>query len=362
MAAFAGTLRDERGGAALAVTHRGQTVVSVQGGLADVGRPWTAATPTVIFSCTKGIAAVAITMLLDRGSLSSLDEPVARYWPEFGVAGKADISIGDALAHRAGVPGPDRDLTLAEVLDGHTLADDIARRAPLWPPGSGHSYHTLSHGVLTEQLMLRIDGRSLGRFVADEIAGPLGIDLWIGADAEVSAARARPVLGELPPAAFAVDPEVAAKVAHFATFGGAFPLRLTERDTGFDDPRVIAAGLAGAAGLATADALARFWAAVVDPDGPLLSPSARAALTALRGDGAPVFVTTPPPYHRWGAGVALASELSPLTSPAAFGHNGAGGQVAFADPHHEVGFAYLTNVMIDTARGDTVVRALRDVL
>lgn len=360
--AFAATVQDERAGAALSVHLGGRAVVSVQSGAADLDRPWEANTPAVIFSCTKGVAAVAIAMLLDRGLLGSLDEPLARYWPEFGVAGKSDVSVGDALAHRAGVPGPDRDLTLSEAIDGHTLAENIAGRVPLWRPGTGYSYHTLSHGVITEQLMLRIDGRTLGRFIAEEISGPLGIDLWLGADAETAARRVRPVLGDLPAPAMAIAPDIAEAVAHFATFGGAFPARLTDRDVGFDDPAVIASGLAGAAGLATADAVARFWGAVVDPREPLLSSSARAALTALRGEGAPEYPTAPPPYHRWGAGVALASDLRPMTSLAAFGHDGAGGQVAFADPGLGLGFAYLTNLMIDTARGDAVVRELRSAL
>ncbi|MFK4789304.1 serine hydrolase domain-containing protein [Microbacterium sp. ZW T5_56] len=362
VAAFAQTVTGAAGGAALTVRVGGHTAVSVHGGWADADLRWEADTPTVVFSCTKGIASVVVAMLLDRGLISSLDEPLARYWPEFAHAGKGSVSIGDALAHRAGVPGPDRDLTLAEVLDGHTLAENIAAMTPLWEPGTAHTYHPLTHGVLTEQLVLRTDGRSLGRFIAEEIAGPRGLDLWLGAGAETAVRRARPILGEPATTDFVPSPGVAERVEHFLTFGGAFPPRLTGRDVGFDDPAVLAAGLGGAGALATADGLAGFWAAVVDPSEPLVSAGALRALTALRGDEEPRFASIPAPYHRWGAGVALSSERQPLTSSAAFGHAGAGGQVAFADPSRHLGVAYVTNLMIDTARGDAVVRELSRVL
>lgn len=362
VAAFADTLSGDVSGAALTVRVGAHTAVSVQGGWADRGRSWEADTPTVVFSCTKGVASVAIAMLLDRGLIASLDEPLARYWPEFAQAGKGTVSIGDALAHRAGVPGPDRDLTLAEVLDGHTLAESIAAMTPLWEPGLAHTYHPLTHGVITEQLIRRTDGRTLGQFIAEEIAGPRGLELWLAVGPEIARRRARPVLGELPQTDFVPPPGVAARVEHFLTFGGAFPTRLTGRDIGFDDPAVLAAGLGGAGALATADGLAGFWAAVVDPSEPLVSVAALRALTALRGDEEPRYPSIPAPHHRWGAGVALSSERQPLTSAAAFGHAGAGGQVAFADPDRNVGVAYVTNLMIDTARGDAVVRELSRVL
>jgi CubicO group peptidase (beta-lactamase class C family) len=172
----------DHGGAALSIWVEGQPVVETQTGVADArtGRPWAENTLTATFSCTKGIASLLVAMLIDRGAIPSLEVPLSTIWPDFGTPGKGEISLGDALAHRAGVSAPRQDLALNEILDGVTLAAALAAQEPLWPPGTHHQYHTMTHGVITEQVVARVTGRSIGRFLADEVAGPLDADMWIG--------------------------------------------------------------------------------------------------------------------------------------------------------------------------------------
>jgi CubicO group peptidase (beta-lactamase class C family) len=168
-------------GAAVAVYAGGRKVVDLWGGTADIrtGRPWTADTPAVIFSCTKGIIAICAYLLVQQGRLD-LDAPVVEYWPEFGQAGKADIPVRWLLAHRAGLPALDRGLTLDEVLAWQPVISAIERQAPLWPPGTAHSYHPMTYGWLVGEVIRRITGSTPGSFFREVVASRLDLRTWIG--------------------------------------------------------------------------------------------------------------------------------------------------------------------------------------
>lgn len=366
--AFRHTLDDDgRTGASLAVWVDGEPVVEIWGGTSDRrrDRSWSRDTLSVIFSCTKGLAAVMIGMLVERGDISSLETPVAAIWPAFAPHAKGEITVADALAHRAGVSAPRRHFTLDEALDGRSVAAALAAQEPLWQPGTTHSYHALTYGFLAEQLILRSSGRSAGRFFAADVAGPLGADAWIGLPSEQEDRVSHLVQDNASAVSeFDADPEAVHWVTRGATLGGALPPELVSPTGGFNDPVVHRAELAGAGGIATASALARIWSATVtETRGTrLVSDDTAEALAAPRSSGKPRYVVGPPPYPSWGAGVMVPSPAQPFLSPRSFGHDGAGGQVAFADPDAKVGFAYLTNQIADASRAAHVLAVLRRVL
>ncbi|MDF2562832.1 MAG: hypothetical protein K0R99_4278 [Microbacterium sp.] len=366
--AFARTLDEtDRSGAALSVWLDGQPVIEARGGTADerTGSPWRPDTLSVVFSCTKGLAAIAIGRLLESGALPSLDIPVAEIWPEFGAHGKDRVSVGDALAHRAGVPAPRVDVTLEQLLDGGEFARIVAAERPLWTPGEAHQYHAVTVGAISAQIVARISGLSLGGFFASEIAEPLGADTWIGLPADLEPRVARLVQGQPAEASPPADDDPDAEwLERAVTLGGAMDPDLLGPGEGFNDRELHAAEIGGAGAISSATGLARIWSATVaETRGVRLwSTETAEAIAQPRSVGLPFFNNGPGPYQAWGAGVMIPSDWDPYLTPASFGHDGAGGQVAFADADARVGFAYVTNRLRDMDRGISVVTALRDAL
>jgi CubicO group peptidase (beta-lactamase class C family) len=366
--AFAKTLDEtDRSGAAVSVWLDGRPVIEARGGTADerTGAPWQPDTLTVVFSCTKGLAAIAIGRLLESRALPSLDIPVADIWPEFAAHGKGRVSVGDALAHRAGVPAPRVDVTLEQLLDGAEFARIIAAEKPFWTPGEAHQYHAVTVGAISAQIVARISGRSLGEFLTAEIAGPLGADTWIGLPADLEPRVAHLVEGQpaAPQPPTDENPD-AVWLERAVTLGGALTPNLLGPGTGFNDRQLHAAEIGGAGGISSATGLARIWSATVAMTGGvrLWNSETAQAFARPRSAGTPFFDSGPPPYQAWGAGVMIPSGWDPYLTPASFGHDGAGGQVAFADADARVGFAYVTNRLVDMDRGISVVSALRDAL
>ncbi|MFC9286998.1 serine hydrolase domain-containing protein, partial [Streptomyces sp. NPDC057052] len=166
-------------GAAVAVYRDGHKVVDLWGGSRDVdgGAPWERGTAQIVRSATKGVAAAVLLMLWQRGELD-LDAPVGAYWPEYKAAGKDRTLVRDVLAHRAGVPVLDRPLTPAEAADPDLGAAAVAAQAPAWEPGTDHGYHAQTYSWLTGELVRRVTGRTIGAWIAEEIAAPAGAELW----------------------------------------------------------------------------------------------------------------------------------------------------------------------------------------
>ncbi len=119
-------------------------------------------------------------MLVDRGELD-VDAPVAKYWPEFGAAGKQDVLVRHVMSHASGVSGLDQPAVIEDLYDWEQSTSRMAAQAPWWEPGTASGYHTLNYGHLVGEIVRRISGKTLKRFVAEEIAGPLGADFQIGA-------------------------------------------------------------------------------------------------------------------------------------------------------------------------------------
>ncbi|MBV9421018.1 MAG: beta-lactamase family protein, partial [Alphaproteobacteria bacterium] len=172
--------RAERGGA-VAIWHDGEVVVDLWGGFADVerARAWNRDTIVNFFSVSKALCAVACMRLVDAGKLS-LDAPVARYWSEFSQGGKGAITVRQLLSHQAGLPAIRRPLPDGAALEWDTIADALAEQEPWWVPGTGHGYHVNTFGFLAGELVRRIDGRTIGTLLREDVARPLGADIHIG--------------------------------------------------------------------------------------------------------------------------------------------------------------------------------------
>ncbi len=172
--------RGERG-AAVAVYRDGRKVVDLWAGTRDVDgtEPWAVDTAQVVRSATKGVAAAVPLLLHQRGQID-LDAPVGTYWPEFKANGKERVLVRHLLSHRAGIPALDRPLTPAEAIDGVCGPRAVAAQAPAWEPGTDHGYHAQTYSWLIGELVKRVTGRTVGRWIAEEIARPLGLDFWVG--------------------------------------------------------------------------------------------------------------------------------------------------------------------------------------
>jgi CubicO group peptidase (beta-lactamase class C family) len=353
--AFVANFRDGgEVGAAVAIYVAGRKVVDLWGGHADrrTGRLWTKTTPALFFSLTKGLMTIATYLLVQDGRLE-LDSPVTRYWPEYGANGKHDTSVRMLLSHRAGVPALDRQFTLDEVLAWSPVIREIERQVPLWKPGTAHSYHPITFGWLIGELVRRVTGQSPGAFVREAISIPLGLDLWIGAPESVirEAAWLEPPLSEK--GAVSTDDSTVPSHSFGPTFeravtmGGAFGFPLEAGEVSFNNPRIQRAELPAANGIGTAESLARLFAACVsEVDGRRLLKQESLEDALIERSVGTEYLVPSSDINRWGTGFLLSSSPDrPMLSELSFGHDGAGGQLAFGDVSSLTGFAYINNQM-----------------
>src|SRR5690606_31369887 len=255
-------------GAAVCVYRDGRPVVNLWAGdTGPGGAPWRSGTIAPIASATKGMVAAAAMILVDRGQLD-LDAPVAAYWPEFAAEGKDRIPVRWVLGHRSGVVAVDPPLTIDDIERGTPVADALAAARPVWEPGRGHGYHSLTMGWLVGEIVRRVTGLSVGRFFAKEVASPLGLDLHLGLPAyeeenlatlvwptpqQVAAGRRDPAFAELNSALR--DPS---SLLYRSTYGS---VELT--DGILEDVRVFRAEVPSCGGVGNAESLARMYAALI---------------------------------------------------------------------------------------------------
>ncbi|WP_367322536.1 serine hydrolase domain-containing protein [Streptomyces sp. HUAS ZL42] len=356
-------------GAAVTVYRDGHKVVDLWGGTKDVDGtdPWEQGTAQIVRSATKGVAAAVLLLLHQRGELD-LDDPVGAYWPEYKAAGKERTLVRHLLAHRAGVPVLDRPLTPAQAADPALGADAVAAQAPVWEPGTDHGYHAQTYSWLTGELVRRVTGRPIGEWIADEIAGPVGADLWLGLPRTEHARVGRVAQIEAPQTTgLRTRPKRAVSEAY------ADPASLTRRAFAAltplpdeNDPAYRAAALPASNGIATADGLARFYASLIgEVDGGvrLFTPQTTelARVEQSSGPDRVLVVNT-----RFGLGYMLDGGASPLLAPGSFGHPGRGGALGFADPGSGIAFGYVTNGFRKSVTADpraqALVRAVRTAL
>lgn len=379
-AAFAANLVDPGEiGAAVAAVVDGRVVVDLWAGLADAhtGRAWQEDTPVLVYSATKGPTTVCALRLWERGLLD-IDAPVADVWPEFSTAGKEAVTTRHLLTHQAGLPVFDEPISFTDCHDQDLVAARLAAQAPRWAPGTAHGYHPLTFGWLVGEVVRRVSGRSVGAMLAEEVAGPLGLDLWLGLPPEREATVARLAPGRLDPSAISPgDPALAFLVAimdvESLTFK-AFANPPGQLDVeSFNAPELHQAEWPGVNGIATARALARMYGELACDR--LLSTATldEASRAQVSGSDRVLAVDT-----AFGLGFSLHSAMtgpggrsseyslggSPVTAhgTGGFGHEGAGGSVAFADRSRGLGFAYVMNQLTASLGADRRSRRLVDAL
>ncbi len=347
-------------GAAFSLYRRGQKVVDLWGGVADetTGRAWDEDTLQLVFSTTKGATAICAHLLAQRGDLD-LDAPVAEYWPEFAAEGKADIPVRWLLSHRSGLPTVDAMLSPDDLVAWRPIAEALAAQKPYWEPGTAHGYHALTYGWLVGEVIRRVDGRSIGRFFADEVAEPLGLDFFIGVpeseEPRVSRLITAPIGGA--PEGLDIDalPENVRELIKAVTDPEGLlqrALNVSRPDAmDFNSRAVHAAEIPAANGITTARSLARMYAATVgEVDGVRILDEATVADAVVEQSDGPDRVLQVP--TRFGLGFFIPSTFSPLMGPSSFGHAGAGGSLGMADRDRQLGFGYVMNKMQQNLSGD----------
>ncbi|MCP3990174.1 MAG: beta-lactamase family protein [Actinomycetia bacterium] len=357
---------DELGevGAGFALHIHGELVVDIWAGVADKasGTLWSDDTLQLVFSTTKGIAAICVGMLADRGVID-LDTPMAEYWPEFGAAGKEALTVRQVMSHQCGLPAVDAKLSRADVLAVTPIVEALAAQAPLWEPLSAHGYHALTYGWLVGELIARADGRRINQFLQEEVAGPLGLEAWIGLP-ESEEYRASALLDSPPPA---TEEEMALMMQVMGP--GTMGFRALTLDGAMMDPGGVApvwntrathaSELPAANGMTNARSLSAIYAATLAAvNGTrLLSAETMADMAAEQVSGPDKCLVA---ETRFGTGFMLKCDLVPLLNEGAFGHAGAGGSLGYADPTTGVGYGYLMNQMGGGIAGDPRTIALNE--
>ena len=356
-------------GAGVCLTLEGRTVVDLWGGRRTVEGPaWERDTICIVFSCTKGASALCAHMAADRGLLD-MDALVTDYWPEFAAEGKANALVSMMLDHSVGVPGLREKLPDGALFDYDYMVQRLAAEAPFWKPGTRNGYHGLTSAWTVGEMVRRSTGRRMGVFLADEVAGPLGVDFWMGLP-EAMESRVAPVIAAV------VDD--AARTSRIALAVRADPMGPTGRfmlnggNFNANTRAARAAEVGSATGVTNARGLAGLYAPLAN-GGSLNGVRLVGADTLKRmgqvsvatHEDATLMIPT-----RFSLGfmksmdnraLPNAANCSAILSEPAFGHVGAGGSIGFADPVAQMSFGYAMNRMgqgiLLNERGQSLVDA-----
>ena len=292
------------------------------------------------YSTSKGAVHLVLASLVQEGLLD-LEQRVAHYWPEFAAEGKGELTLRELTAHRAGLVGPDRGLTVGELADDRIVAERLAAQRPYWRPGTAFGYHALVMGALSGEVVRRATGRSVQELFAERIAKPYGVDFFLGLPQELEARylSAQPAL---------VTPERSAALAASATAptslpGIAFNRHHPDNPGVWELPNfqvVRSLGTASFGGVASARGLARMYAVAIgaaDGAAPLLEPATVEAVGQIQSIGHDTVLRE---HKAFTVGFHATSEYYPQLGQGSFGHSGAGGQQAFADPRNGIAYGY----------------------
>ncbi len=350
-----GSMREA--GAAFAATYREELVVDLWGGYSDVHerRPWSSDALQLIFSGTKALVATCLLVLVDRAQLDP-DAPVATYWPAFAENGKEAVRVYEILSHQARLPGIELLLEPDDVLDDARMARLLGAQAQEVDPRASSAYHPLTYGWLCGELVRRIDGRSVGRFFSEEIAQPLGLELWIGLPHSEESRVSRLQYGQ-PWVAFTTEQFASDRLLR-SVWGN--PPLFPSGDLPWNSREYHAAEIPGAGAIGTARSIARFYSCLAN-GGTLDGVTLFAPSTLERGRRclSRRYDALADELQAFAFGFELQTEnmmLGPVVS--AFGHGGAGGSVHGAWPDERVGFSYCMNEMRDYRGPDKRAAAL----
>jgi CubicO group peptidase (beta-lactamase class C family) len=335
-------------GAAVSIWQDGKPVVDLYGGFCDARRekPWEANTLVLVWSATKGIGSACVLHVLQEHKID-ITRPVAEFWPEFAQAGKEKVTLAQLLSHQAGLCALDMRV---DMLDSGGVIEALEVQRPLWPPGTAHGYHARTFGFLLDELVRRIAGKTLSQYWREVFAEPLKLDLWIGLPEEqnsrvatVYAAKS----GRQPePKQFYLDLMTLGTLAR-KTFTSPYGLQSV---SGMNTLAIRAQPIVSFGGIGSASALAKFYSMLANGgelDGQtFFSEETIAWMTTALADGIDRVFQIPTAFS---AGFMKDPQNATRrmfgTSPNAFGHPGAGGSHAFADPETRISFAYVMNQM-----------------
>ncbi|GGP78015.1 serine hydrolase domain-containing protein [Streptomyces abikoensis] len=349
---FADSLRSGADvGASVAIYVDGEPVVDLWGGYADQEcmQPWQRDTITNVWSITKTMTAVCALVLADRGELD-LSAPVAKYWPEFGIAGKDRVEIRHLLGHTAGLPDWDQPMTLDDLCDWEKVTTLLARQSPRWEPGTESGYHRFTHGFLLGEVVRRVCRQSIGAFFADQIAGPLDVDFHIGLAAEHDhrVSDGIPATGPAP----AASPRVAIPVGAYVTVQDTWSTRWRRAE------------IPAAAGYGNARSVAALQSVLASggqtPTSRLLSEATCRAVFDEQSHGTDLVLGIP---LRFGMGYALNADDAPVstTNPQTCYWGGRGGSLIVNDLDARMTIAYVMNQMsnlgLTDPRGQRILQA-----
>lgn len=357
--------RHELGGACC-VYHRGEKVVDLWGGVRNksTGERWQEDTMVLVYSTTKGLAAMTLAVAHSRGWLD-YEQRVSAYWPEFAQQGKGSITVRQLLAHQAGLFAFDEQADRSVVADLNRLAVVLARQKPAWEPGTRQAYHAITLGYYESELLRRVDPRhrSLGQFFQDEIATPLGLDFYIRLPESIPNSRLATLTK---PSLFAILLGFPIRITLAAVNSRSNIVRaLMGSEFPHDAQRIYARGfeIPSGGGVGTARAIARAYSVFATGGRDLqLRPETLQALSApavpatrgfydecMMGDGV-----------QFSLGFMKPSPVWPFGSEGSFGTPGSGGSLGFADPKAGIGYAYVTSQMGTALTGDPRDLALRN--
>ena len=325
-------------GACVAIVLAGEPVVDLWAGWRDAAgeHEWGADTLVCMMSVGKAIAALCVLKLADRGALD-LDAPVARYWPEFAAAGKGSITIAQVLGQEAGLPYADG-AAAGSLWDPGAVVRALEAQAPEWPAGSMPCYHSFTAGMLYGELVRRVDGRTLGTFLREEISVPHGVDFHIGLTPEADARRAEYVATPGMPSWDGIKGRI---VSPLTRAWRPLPIDEDGNSQGWRFGEFPSAN-----GHGNARAMALLYCLLTNPTAPIISSRLLARAITARWDGVEAMTQR---HFRYGLGFMLDCPPFPLVGSRNFGHPGIGGPVGFGDPDRRLGFGYACNRMAPVA-------------
>jgi len=337
-------LEDEVG-SAVSVVLDGRTVLDLWGGWRDAERQreWQHDTIVCMMSVSKGITGLAFSVLVDRG-LVDVNAPVAKYWPEFGSAGKASLPVRFVLDHRAGLPIVADPLWPGAIYDHEATCRALAAQAPLWEPGKVAAYHIHTQGFILGEIVRRVTGRTVGRFLREAIAEPLGADYMIGSLSARDEARCAQVMPNMQARLFAAreaETDTLRSKAFVQNPAEPWPVTLNSSQWRRSE-------IASGNGHGNARGVARIYGAFArggELDGVQLTrPQSIEAMITEQHNLTELMQDRP--YHQ-GLGILLNTPAAVYMgpNPRSFGHHGIGGSIGFADPDARIGFSYAANRM-----------------
>jgi len=354
-------------GCAITLEVEGEVVLDLWGGHSDLDKTeeWKEDTIVNVFSTTKGMAAMCLLQLVEKG-LIDLDAPVSQYWPEFAAGGKETIPVRYLLCHKSGLCGVREPLDQGSFTNWNLICSELAKQEPFWEPGTAHGYHAITYGHLVGEVVRRVSGKSIGQYFNDEIAVPLNLDFWIGLPEDkfnrvtdinpdkpgLLQKILMPILSKLPRSLAPGSLKMLLDFADPTTpAGAAFNNPKMSMQTGEMEANTAKwrkAEIPAANGHGTARSIAKLYGALAiggSRDGVhVLSPETIEMARQTESDGKDLVLGQL--HTRFGLGFMLGTEdVSMGPNKDAMGHGGAGGSLGFADPDNKISLGFTMNQM-----------------